>query len=59
MLLGPDEVQMKSKIWLEENESFLKEQEGEYHKKQHIYVALYCLCRKTAKTRSHTSCSGC
>ena len=30
MLLGPDEVEMKSKIWHEENGSFLKEQEGAY-----------------------------
>jgi len=30
MLLGPDEVKMKSSIWFKENKDFLKEQEGEY-----------------------------
>lgn len=29
MLLSAEEIEMKSRIWLEENESFLKEQEGE------------------------------
>jgi len=28
MLLNPDEVQVKSKIWFEENGDYLKEQEG-------------------------------
>lgn len=39
MLLGPDEVQMKSKIWLEENESFLKEQEEKRQRQEATLAA--------------------
>ena len=61
MLLDPEEVQMKSRIWLEENEDFLKEQEGGYLRTYVRVLEYFChlllFYRKEAETRSCSCCS--
>ena len=51
MLLNPEEVNLKSKIWFEENGDYLKEQEG-----KPVYSIVYCFSPRRQCTASVNYC---